>query len=188
MQVEPSHARLGLYLQTQCDSVGAASAAKSVVHLTGRHDDRYIDVSFAAYAAPTTAFAVSAEPLPSMARHYSRVIHRSWTKYHHVLQRSVAQGLRDLIHSLYMQQDTVCVDSAAGRNKRSFVGAASAAKQTVQQIAGSAMIPAAQASRLTPLLQRRIWFAAKAPAQHGSALPASGYPHRLCPVMPTSCG
>ncbi len=49
----------------------------------------------------------------------------------------------------------------------SLVGAASAAKQTVQQIAGSAMIPAAQASRLTPLLQ----VAGKAPAEHGSALP-----------------
>ena len=111
MQVEPSHARLGLSTQTRCDLVGAASAAKLPIHPTGRHEHRFIAASFAADAAPTSASALSVEPLPNMARHYVRVIHRSWTKYHHVLQRSAAQGLRGLIHSLCMQQDTVCVDS-----------------------------------------------------------------------------
>ena len=50
------------------------------------------------------------------------------------------------------------------------MGAASAAKPMIHQIADRLVIPAVPASRLTPLLQADVGFVGNAPAEHGWAL------------------
>ncbi len=107
-QVEPSHARLGFPAHPRrlvCRS-GVSREADGPTDCRQRHDSS--SPSFAAYAAPT-----GSREGPCRAWLGTTVlIHSSWTKYHHVLQRPMRQGLPRLIHSLCRQQNTACVDSA----------------------------------------------------------------------------